>query len=262
MSKIVIDKHIIEEMYAKHKNIVLAAKELRIGRNTFSRLMKEYGINTIGSQGARKHHYNEAYFETIDTQDKAYWLGFIYADGCVYKGSDNHSYRLQINLKESDKSHLEKFQKALGSCYKIGHSNKTQSVSLKINSTKLCTDLINHGVVCNKSLIIKPPKIANEFIPHFIRGLFDGDGSISWVRGRIPHASVATGSIELAEWLRKYMPNFNIYIYKRKHDLFSIESQSREIVRNFHAMIYQNANTFLERKYIKFNDIVYNRCPL
>lgn len=245
-------------MYNKHRNIVNAAKELNIGKNTFARLMKEHGIKTIGSQGARRLHYNESYFEKIDTPDKAYWLGFIYADGCVYKGTDNYSYRLQINLKDDDKAHLDKFQQAIGSSYKIDHNTKTNSVSLKINSTKMCTNLIKHGVVCGKSLIIKKPTIDKALIPHFVRGLFDGDGSISWLRNRTAKVTLVTGSPTLADWLTIVLNDFRIYIYKRKHDIYSIESQSATVVTNFYNMIYKDANTFLDRKYIRFSDIVYN----
>lgn len=262
MSKIIIDKETIEGTYNKHRNIINAANELGIGKNTFSRLMKEYGIPTVGVQGARKNFYNEKYFDIIDTEEKAYWLGFIYAVGCVYRGSDKHSYRLQINLKQSDEEHLVKFQNAIGSNYKLYNNLNTKSVSLKVNSTRMCEDLIRHGVVCSKSLIVKPPKIKDELIRHFVRGLFDGDGSISWLRGRTPKVTIITGSEELANWLKYRLSGFNIYIYKRTHDLYSLESQSVSVVKDFYNTIYSNANVCLNRKYIKFDDIVNNKCPL
>ena len=60
-------------------------------------------------QGIRKHFFNENYFEVIDSEDKAYWLGFISADGCVAKSSKYNSYRLQIAISSIDSDHLNKF---------------------------------------------------------------------------------------------------------------------------------------------------------
>ena len=68
--------------------------------------MDYYSITGIGSQGARKHTCNEHFFDTIDTQEKAYWLGFLFADGNV----SNISNTVSISLKGDDIAHLEKFK--------------------------------------------------------------------------------------------------------------------------------------------------------
>jgi hypothetical protein len=62
----------------------------------------------------KKYNFNENYFEKIDTEEKAYWLGFITADGSINLGYGKQKfYQLHINLKGGDYSHLEKFQKAI-----------------------------------------------------------------------------------------------------------------------------------------------------
>ena len=137
-------KDVLMELYNEHKNIRKIAEILEVNHKTISIWMKKHGIKTIGSQGARKNNLNHDFFESIDSEEKAYWLGFIMADGCVYKGSDGSSLRLQINLKGSDVEHLQKFQNAIGSSYKIQTKMiKTSNVCiLKVNSTKMCQDLI------------------------------------------------------------------------------------------------------------------------
>lgn len=70
-------------------------------------------------QGARKHKLNKSYFASIDSEEKAYWLGFLMADGCVYKGSSKNSYRLQINLSFNDRDCLEKLNESIESDYDI-----------------------------------------------------------------------------------------------------------------------------------------------
>lgn len=70
MSKIYIEKEIIEKAYNKHLNIVEAAREIGISKNTFARLMKDHRIESVGSQGARKNNLNHYYFDEIDTEEK------------------------------------------------------------------------------------------------------------------------------------------------------------------------------------------------
>ena len=177
-----IEKEILENYINKELSYKEIAKIFNVNEKTIKINAKKYGLTSkIGSQGARKHKFNERYFENIDSEEKAYWLGFIAADGCVYK--NKQSYRLQINLKGSDIDHLKKFQKAICSDYKITEKKvgKAQSntCQLKINSTKMCNDLIKNNIIERKSIIFEPPILNKNLMSHFIRGYFDGDGWIT-----------------------------------------------------------------------------------
>lgn len=126
--------------------------------------------------------YDENYFENINTPEKAYWLGFMYTDG--YVTSNN---RWGIELSTVDLEHIENFTKSFN-CninIKIRDRNKSDkaisSCGFQINNSKMHNDLIKCGVVRNKTEILEYPNesiIDKSLYSYFIRGLFDGDGSI------------------------------------------------------------------------------------
>lgn len=119
-------------------------------------------------------NFNESYFERIDSHEKAYWLGFIYADGNI------HENKLQIGLNNKDIEILNNFKKTIQSehkLYKDGH-NETKFI---VRSKRMCDDLNRLGVSPRKSLTLLPPTedvVNKEFINSFLLGYFDGDGHI------------------------------------------------------------------------------------
>ena len=117
-------------------------------------------------------------FEIIDTEEKAYWLGFLYADGSV-SSTDN---RIELGLAEKDLNHIEKFKEFIGIPNKISYRPQTKSYRYSFKSIPCKEDLIKHGCVPKKSLILKFPteeQVPEHLIRHFIRGYFDGDGWFS-----------------------------------------------------------------------------------
>ena len=135
---------------------------------------------------SKKYTINENYFEIIDSPNKAYWLGFLYADGCILVKEKNNkkSYVLEVSLSEDDILHLEKFKMSLKSNAPIKHKvikNKYKASRINICNKKICEDLIKLGCVPKKSLILTFPteeQVPKKLIPHFIRGYLDGDGCI------------------------------------------------------------------------------------
>lgn len=265
--KIFTSKEQLEKDYKEFKSSNKIAEKYNVNQKTVLNLMKHFDIKTIGSQGARKHNFNHDYFENIDTEEKAYWLGFIMADGCVYKGSDKYSLRLQINLKGDDKEHLEKFQKAIGSNYKIQLKDcKGSSVAiLKINSTKMCNDLINLGVIQRKSIVCEYPNINEKYNKHFIRGYFDGDGCITSTdrNTRLSWKFSIVGGEGMLNSIKDKLPE-DISIYDRKNqNVVYLETGSHERINNVMDWLYENSKTYLDRKYSKYKEFKsYYSCPL
>ena len=158
-----IEKEIIESYLDKGLNFKEIANELGVNYKTLLRYTKKYDLKSgVGTQGARKHKFNEEYFRDIDSEEKAYWLGFIAADGCVYKNSN--AWRLQINLKGSDVEHLERLQQAIKSNYKIAEKlvGTSEVCQLKINSKIMCEDLMNQGIIERKSLVVQMPEMDSD----------------------------------------------------------------------------------------------------
>lgn len=137
--------------------------------------------NNVEIKGFRyKYPLNENYFENIDSFEKAYWLGLLYADGAI----QDEGFSIRLGL--IDKEHVEKFQQAIGAVNnKIGEvtdnrfSHPCKIYYVAVKSQKMYKDLFALGCTPRKSLTINSiPDIQKEFILSFIRGYFDGDGSI------------------------------------------------------------------------------------
>lgn len=128
--------------------------------------------------------FTKNYFSEIDSFDKAYWLGFIAADGNIRK--DLLKLRIEIHIK--DISHLIKFRQDINGNMPIKtvEKEKHNSCYLDVNCKNLCKDLGKFGIVPNKSLIlnINWDKIPDELIKYVIRGYFDGDGSLNLYTAR------------------------------------------------------------------------------
>jgi len=126
----------------------------------------------------KKYTLNETYFENIDTPEKAYVLGFIYADGNV-KGN-----RLKIALWDKDRELLERFSAAMGFNGPLGREEKTRPnrsdmCVLNVFGRTFCNHLKDKGVMENKVHRIQLPTfLPDDLLRHFVLGYFDGDGSI------------------------------------------------------------------------------------
>lgn len=229
-------------------------------------------INRLGLKKS-KYHYNQDYFENIDSEDKAYWLGFIYADGCVYIG-ENNSAELHIKLQEKDIDHLKKFNKCIDGNIEIKKfkdvcnlNNKIYDCcSIRIYSIKMCRDLISHGAYKNKTFLLNMPNLKKELIKDFIRGYFDGDGCISMNSNKRKTIRIkfTSGCIEFLTQLREYLylNDIKSYINKEKNqNTYNLNIGGIKNCDELWNLMYKGANIYLNRKYIKKN-ILYKEYKL
>lgn len=227
----------------------------------------------------RKYYIDDNYLEKIDTQEKAYILGLMYADGCVYKTW------AKLDLKSDDQYLLEQIRGCMDNECPIKtytyqrsqyfkNSNKTYQYThsmsrLSMRSKKMVLDLIKNGCGYNKTYSLKFPDkdiISNNMIRHFIRGYFDGDGSISYttrtssVRDERLHFQITfTGTFEMMtgirEYLNKYVVNFVGYIYKRwKTDVnnYTLTIDGNNVIKQILDWMYKDSAIHLKRKYDKY----------
>ena len=124
---------------------------------------------------------NENFFSSWNS-DMSYILGFIVADGSVWKRKNRkNSYVMNITNKEGE--HLEKIQKAMSSKYKLGtknggYDNEREYFCIQVSNKQICKDLINLGVLPRKTYNLYPIEVPEKYFPDFVRGFFDGDGSV------------------------------------------------------------------------------------
>lgn len=166
----------IYQDYLQDLSLDKLGDKYQISRHVLSRELKRYNFDIT----RRKYQVNESFFDKIDSEEKAYWLGFLAADGC----NESSHHTITINLNERDTKHLDKFRKALGSEAEIfsvvgtGYGEGTTLARIVINSIHLCEALTKQGVPPRKSNILQPPNISPDLYKHWIRGYLDGDGSI------------------------------------------------------------------------------------
>lgn len=153
-------------------------EEYNIAREEFSKYLKSKNIST-----RKRIDSCDTKFENISSEEQAYWLGFLYADGSLtYKENFPTRYVVELSLQKNDKEHLEKFKLFMNSKRKIEFRERLNAFRIIISSKKTCSDLIKLGCTPKKSLTLTFPnekQLPKKLINHFIRGYFDGDGHIS-----------------------------------------------------------------------------------
>lgn len=174
-------KELIINLYTKElKPLKTITKMFHLGSTQFvKRILVEANVYEGCRQG---HPIDEHFFDEINTPQKAYWLGFLYADGTV---SEKNGH---VSITSIDYEHIEKFRDAIGSKNKITKVEDNRFSKLCVyyvfstKSKTMVSSLIKYGCVPKKSLIIEGiPNIPTNMVSHFIRGYFDGDGSIHTV---------------------------------------------------------------------------------
>lgn len=177
-------KEKIVECYKEVKNMTKVARIMRCSASTVSSVLEEYHIQKLSMpEVKRKYNIDENYFDIIDTQNKAYSLGFIFADGSVAKNGSG----VAISIQENDKDLLDKLNHEFGGDRKLSfieynkkNPNWQNQYCLSVVNHKINQDLVKHGAIPNKSLSLEfPVDIPGDLIRHFIRGYYDGDGSLA-----------------------------------------------------------------------------------
>lgn len=214
-----------------------------------------------------KYYYNKDFFQRIDTEEKAYWLGFLYADGCInriYKNEKLKAMDLEIGLCREDENHLQKFIKSIESNIEIKqknikNDNKIYDVSrITVCCTKMCKDLCEKGCTPQKSLSLEFPN--TDIVPlnltkHFVRGYFDGDGCVSINKNNIIQINFV-GTFNFLKGVSKFLKD-NKIIYKdpsiyEKGKVFEMYIYGADIIEQFYYFLYDNTNIYLDRKHNKF----------
>lgn len=206
----------------------------------------------------RDNTKNENYFQAIDSEEKAYFLGFMLADGNISKKTN----RICFTINDNDSYILEKFKKSINSenevrHYKVFDNRKNKynnSAVFQVSSSKIKKDLENLGISSNKTKTFDFTKIIdNKNYNHFLRGLFDGDGHINKTKTRISVIST-----------REFLDYINLSFFKKDYLIIGIcaeKNVNRLCVQNkndcikFLDFIYKDATIFLERKYNLYQNL-------
>ena len=259
---------LITKLYIEGEKSTILAKKYKCHYVTILNVVKRNGGKIKNySESHRKIYCNDNYFNKIDTQNKAYFLGLLYADGCVHSTQP----RFLISLQEEDSYILENFKEDLqynGKLYyrpskNIKHKNQ---VCLEVTSIILKNNLIKLGCIPSKSLSLTFPtedQVPHHLLNHFIRGYFDGDGSVGKSIRNINNRKYTenfvqfVGSCSFIEGLSNklnFLKSFNIsLINSGKNKNLSIKSKFDII--SMYEYLYKDKCCFLTRKYQIFKRV-------
>lgn len=238
------------------------ATQMGVSKSVILNFLKEKGIN-VSNRGCHKYYADYDKFETIDSPEKAYWLGFIAADGCVYIRPQNATIR--INIHQKDKEILEKFKVFMNSNVNItehiqteGFSNNTPMAVIAFNSKKMAEDFVKHGVPNKKSLILKPPIIEEKYFLPYILGYFDGDGSIYKTSQHHNYGLNIEGTKEVLEWINSIL-HISDKLEKRNPEddknNYYIRCGGTNKPYEIMKKLYDSVDVHLERKYQIFKEL-------
>ena len=202
----------------------------------------------IQSQNARKWHINENYFKTWSS-NMAYILGLWFADGCIY-----NKKMFDITLHAKDKYILKRIAEELkyeGSLYDYVDR---QAARLNFSCVVIYKDIVALGGTENKSLTIDFPKIPKEYLSDFIRGYFDGDGSVMYLKGNRLNSAITCGSKKFLDTLHGIlMTEAGINGGSYDSSSMSLRFGKRDTLKLGNYIYKNNPELFLLRKKEKFD---------
>ena len=274
------ENYIVKKYTANHRvSATEIAKEFNVDSSVIKRILKKHNISIKNQHTLYSFDIDESFFEKIDTEEKAYILGFLAADGYI----TSKNYTICFKLSEKDDEILYKFKKALKTeanvKYYFNKNNNlhpeyktVKSACLAIKNKKIWEDLVRLGITPKKTeeLFFPKKEIPHSLVHHYIRGFFDGDGSvyemtISKSKGedgsRRTYKCIGISIIGKHDFLedigniigvRKVNGDLPVYKTKMMHQLqYSGFTRCKQV----YDFLYKDATIYLERKKNKFDEI-------
>lgn len=242
-------------------------KVYNVSKTTIVRILKSRNVKILNDKSEinRKYFFvNRNFFNVIDCEEKAYFLGLMFADGC------NQTSSFSISLQEKDKEILEKFNLCLGSnrplqLIKLNDKNPLwqDSYRLTITGQEICQSLSDLGCTPAKSLTLQfPTAIPKNLIRHFVRGYMDGDGSFCLYPNKktnyFSYGASLVSTLEFCDSLKEIIQNelnINSHIGRRKGSTTNTRTLTVNGMKTCHKFlnwVYEDCSFFLKRKMDKY----------
>ena len=270
------EKEEIENLYKNENyNFIDIGRKLNRYESTIRRYLNSLGyIAKSQSELQRKYTIVEDFFDKIDTEEKAYILGLLYADG--YNNTDKND--VCISLKEDDVEILNKITNIIQPTKPLfyldmspenrGMKNSKNQYRLTINNKHISKRLVELGCGKAKTSVIKFPsseQVPNSLLHHFVRGYFDGDGSVS--NGKWSKVDIISTPEFLTDLQNILKESIGIGItklnYNRKYskevNIVSLNIGGRLQCMKFKEWLYKDATIFLKRKKEVFDNKYTNK---
>lgn len=259
-------KEWLEEQLNIYGTPLKICRKFNMPRTSVTRYAIRYNLYSTKFSREFKNYINEDYFKNIDTSEKAYWLGFIMADGCITRRKNNGELSFIITIQQSDHNHLIKMAKAFDfDPNKIKKGSKLRRETtcyysqIRTYNQEFCKNLYSHGIIERKSGYESLPKeIPDNLIRDFVRGFYDGDGNIDERQKSVTVSSMSKQIlIDIQRWfLTKNIETtpIRISIQKSKKEFYSLYVRHKSLPR-FADYIYYDGCISLDRKQLAINNI-------
>jgi len=200
--------------------------------------------------GNKKYSLDINYFQSINSHEKAYWYGFLWADGCVQK---NKVISLCINKR--DKETLLNFRRAIGSNHPLKEIYKTGCLQVAFRCAIMYNDLYKLNIIPRKSYSNLMPLIVDQLFSSFLLGIFDGDGHLQ------KNSLQITNTKETCDFINKKLLQFKLIDTSRITGTGSYASRlyiyRQRVINNLFKYMYQKLSCFMKRKYKRFQAMGY-----
>lgn len=255
---------IIQDYLSKAMFIKDICKKYNISDYIFNKILKrnkieKYDPHFMYPQNQVKFRVKEDFFEK-ETSEMAYVLGFIAAGGTVRKKTNE----IKITVAKKDAELLEKFKKLIGGrdikFYQT--ANGYDCATWFFTSKKIKDKLAEYNIVPNKTFsFVFPKNLKKEYWVDFIRGYFDGDGSISTAGSNAIRWQLCSATEDVLEVIRTFfeeeygIPKVSILTTQKKHPLYYMQYSSTSTRKIYNVLYYKNC-LCLERKRKKFEELL------
>lgn len=264
----IADKHNVRKDGREvERHVCDSSNELHLKQSEIDSLLCRPG----GTQNRLGTTLIDNYFEEIDSDEKAYWLGFLYADGYIYERKNKNggcSRHFEICLSTEDVEHIHKFRYCIGSNKNVKEkpvkfNGKTYSShKLVIYGKAFVEHLINKGVVPRKSLILKYPDrsiLPEKFDNSFIRGYFDGDGGVYGKHETYTYNVNFVGTYDFLATVNQILKKnigLGIVTPQKKGKAYSVHFGGYENLVKMYEFMYADSTVSLDRKRKHFQEII------
>ena len=262
-----IEEKIIYNYCVLKKGLIPSGQPYGASQFIVERILKEHGIRkrtyAESKDILRKYTVNDNYFKT-QTHNMAYIMGLIAADGNIAKKEN----RIEIFLNKKDIEILEKINKEIENSRPVKiykrSDGRDDMAKIWINSSTMKKDLAHYNIVPAKTFILKPPEFLDkQYVISYIRGYFDGDGSI-FLSNNNPIWRIGSASRPIIEWMRTYLAEeygiINNKIYNEKdaenNDFYVLQYSSKNKINKLYNALYASGGLYLQRKYDRFTQLV------
>jgi len=265
MPRKIISEQLKQEIIEYYKSKPMTLNEVGIKFNlsnpTVGKILKD--IPKYPKARIFNPEMNERFFQEINNEKNAYFLGLLISDGNVFNDSTGRQASISITLDLKDEYLLQAFKEAVNSNTSIGYDGRGCG-QIAVRSNLMAQDLAQYGVVPRKSYNTYLPQINKSMMSHLIRGILDGDGSILAKQNgtRFLHSISFCGTHQLMSDISDYCYNNlslqqkpNVYDYKNKQ-LSEMKIQNYDDIKKFGNWIYSNATIYMKRKKEKYDEII------